>query len=68
MGPPGSGKTTILRDMARILSTKVDRRVMIVDTSSEIGGYGEVPHSAVGNARRFQVPLEQEQYCAMVRL
>lgn len=67
VGRPGVGKTTVVRDIARVLSTKVDRRVMIVDTSCEIAGYGEIPHSAVGKARRLQVQAYQEQYCAMVR-
>ena len=61
LGRPGVGKTTILRESARILAEK--KRVVIVDTSNEIGGDGDVPHPAVGNARRMQVatpPLQHE--------
>ena len=54
LGRPGVGKTTMLREMARILAEK--RRVVIVDTSNEIGGDGDIPHPAVGRARRMQVP------------
>ncbi|MEJ5225249.1 MAG: AAA family ATPase, partial [Anaerolineales bacterium] len=53
LGRPGVGKTTLLREAARILAEQ--RRVVIVDTSNEIGGDGDVPHPAVGRARRMQV-------------
>jgi len=56
VGPPGSGKTTLLRDAARILSGQLGTKVVIVDTSNEIGGDGKVPHPAIGMARRIQVP------------
>jgi len=56
LGPPGSGKTTLLRDLTRIASTDLRRRVVVVDTSNEIGGDGNVPHPAIGTARRIQVP------------
>jgi stage III sporulation protein SpoIIIAA len=56
VGPPGSGKTTLLRDAARILSERLGPKVVIVDTSNEIGGDGKVPHPAIGKARRIQVP------------
>ena len=52
LGRPGVGKTTMLREMARVLSGK--KRVIIVDTSNEIGGDGDIPHPAVGRARRMQ--------------
>lgn len=54
LGPPGSGKTTMSRDIARVLSER--QRVMIVDSSDEIGGPGLVPHPSIGHARRISVP------------
>lgn len=62
LGPPGSGKTTLLRDLTRIASTVLRRRVVVVDTSNEIGGDGNVPHPAIGTARRIQVPDRADQY------
>jgi len=62
LGPPGSGKTTLLRDLTRIASTDLRRRVVVVDTSNEIGGDGNVPHPAIGTARRIQVPDRADQY------
>lgn len=62
LGPPGSGKTTLLRDITRIASTDLRRRVVVVDTSNEIGGDGNVPHPAIGAARRIQVPDRADQY------
>ena len=56
MGRPGVGKTTLLREAARVLADDLGKRVMIVDTSNEIGGDGDIPHPAVGRARRMQVP------------
>jgi stage III sporulation protein SpoIIIAA len=53
LGRPGIGKTTLLREAARIIADQ--NRVIIVDTSNEIGGDGDVPHPAVGKARRMQV-------------
>ena len=57
VGPPGVGKTTVLRGAAAILADRIGRRVVIADTSNEIGGDGRVPHAAIGRARRLQVPL-----------
>ncbi len=53
LGRPGVGKTTMLRETARVLAEK--KRVVIVDTSNEIGGDGDIPHPAIGRARRMQV-------------
>lgn len=64
LGAPGVGKTTILREIARILSET--RRVVIVDTSNEIGGDGDIPHAAVGRARRMQVPRPAQQHETMI--
>jgi stage III sporulation protein SpoIIIAA len=64
LGRPGIGKTTILREAARILSER--SRVIIVDTSNEIGGDGDVPHPAVGRARRMQVATPSLQHEVMI--
>jgi stage III sporulation protein SpoIIIAA len=64
LGRPGVGKTTMLREMARVLAEK--RRVIIVDTSNEIGGDGDIPHPAVGRARRMQVQRPSRQHETMI--
>ncbi|MGC1378541.1 MAG: R3H domain-containing nucleic acid-binding protein [Anaerolineales bacterium] len=64
LGRPGVGKTTLLREAARILAEQ--RRVVIVDTSNEIGGDGDVPHPAVGKARRMQVKVPTLQHEVMI--
>lgn len=64
LGRPGVGKTTMLREMARVLADK--KRVIIVDTSNEIGGDGDIPHPAVGRARRMQVPRPSYQHETMI--
>lgn len=64
LGRPGVGKTTMLREMARVLAEH--RRVVIVDTSNEIGGDGDIPHPAVGRARRMQVPRPSHQHETMI--
>jgi len=64
LGKPGIGKTTMLREAARILAEK--KRVVIVDTSNEIGGDGDVPHPAVGRARRMQVAAPSLQHEVMI--
>ncbi len=66
LGKPGVGKTTKLREMARVLADDFDRRVIIVDTNNEIAGDGDVPHPAIGRARRMQVPNTEEQHDVMI--
>ena len=64
LGRPGVGKTTMLREMARVLAE--NKRVIIVDTSNEIGGDGDIPHPAIGRARRMQVPHPAHQHETMI--
>lgn len=66
LGRPGVGKTTLLRESARILSTEFNKRVIIVDTSNEIAGEGNLPHPAVGLSRRMQVPNNRLQHQVMI--
>jgi stage III sporulation protein SpoIIIAA len=66
VGRPGVGKTTLLRDAARLLADDLDKRVMIVDTSNEIGGDGDIPHPGIGTARRIQVPSPERQHDVMI--
>ena len=66
LGRPGVGKTTMLREMARVLSEEAKKRVIIVDTSNEIAGDGDVPHSAIGRSRRMQVPSPSRQHGVMI--
>ncbi|KAL2325207.1 hypothetical protein Fmac_024265 [Flemingia macrophylla] len=66
VGRPGVGKTTVMREIARVLSDELHKRVVIVDTSNEIGGDGNVPHAAIGNARRMQVPEPSMQHRVMI--
>ena len=66
LGRPGVGKTTMLREMARVLSEEGKKRVIIVDTSNEIAGDGDVPHPAIGRARRMQVPTPDKQHGVMI--
>ena len=66
VGRPGVGKTTLLRDAARLLADHLEKRVMIVDTSNEIGGDGDVPHPGIGAARRIQVPSPDRQHAVMI--
>ena len=64
LGPPGVGKTTMLREAARVRAE--EKRVVIVDTSNEIGGDGDVPHPAIGRARRMQVSHPERQHEVMI--
>jgi len=66
VGRPGVGKTTVLRDTARILSDELGKWVMVVDTSNEIAGDGDVPHHGIGSARRLQVPHPELQHAVMI--
>lgn len=66
LGPPGVGKTTKLREIARHLANKQDKRVVIIDTSNEIAGDGDIPHASVGRARRMQVASPELQKDVMI--
>ncbi len=66
LGKPGVGKTTKLREVARVLADEAEKRVVIVDTSNEIAGDGDVPHPGIGSARRMQVRIAAEQHAVMI--
>ena len=66
LGRPGVGKTTMLREVARVLADDANKRVIIVDTSNEIGGDGDIPHPAIGGARRMQVATPAMQHAVMI--
>jgi stage III sporulation protein SpoIIIAA len=66
LGRPGVGKTTMLREIARVLADEMNKRVIIVDTSNEIAGDGDIPHPAIGSARRMQVASPQMQHAVMI--
>jgi stage III sporulation protein SpoIIIAA len=66
LGRPGIGKTTKLREIARVLSTELGKRVVVIDTSNEIAGDGDIPHPAIGRARRMQVPTPALQHAVMI--
>ena len=66
MGRPGIGKTTMLREAARVLADDLGKRVVIVDTSNEIAGDGDIPHPGIGGARRMQVPAPVMQHHVMI--
>jgi len=66
LGPPGVGKTTLLREAARVVADHVGKRVIVVDTSNEIAGDGDVPHHGIGKARRMQVPAPELQHQVMI--
>jgi len=66
LGKPGVGKTTVIREMARVLSDEMGKRVIIIDTSNEIAGDSDIPHAAIGKARRMQVSQANCQHQVMV--
>ncbi len=66
LGRPGVGKTTLLREAARVLADELGKRVVVVDTSNEIAGDGDIPHPGIGRARRLQVSTPSEQHATMI--
>ncbi|NJN87493.1 MAG: AAA family ATPase [Leptolyngbyaceae cyanobacterium SL_7_1] len=66
LGRPGIGKTTALREIARVLADELNKRVVIIDTSNEIAGDGDIPHPAIGRARRMQVARPELQHQVMI--
>ena len=66
LGRPGVGKTTMLREVARVLADDLGKRVIVVDTSNEIAGDGDIPHPGIGGARRMQVRTPSEQHSLMI--
>ena len=66
LGKPGIGKTTIIREIARVLSEEMEKRVIIIDTSNEIGGDSDIPHYGIGKARRMQVQKTELQHQIMM--
>lgn len=66
LGRPGVGKTTAIREIARVLSDDMKKRVIIIDTSNEIAGDGDLPHPSIGRARRMQVLNHQNQHQVMI--
>ncbi|CAD7701632.1 unnamed protein product [Ostreobium quekettii] len=66
LGRPGVGKTTVIRGVSKLLADQCKKRVVIVDTSNEIGGDGDVPHPGIGQARRMQVRHPSKQHAVMI--
>src|SRR6059058_6124174 len=66
LGRPGVGKTTMLREVARVLADDLGKRVVVVDTSNEIAGDGDIPHPGIGRARRMQVAAPSLQHAVMI--
>ena len=66
LGRPGIGKTTMLREVARVLADDLHKRVIVVDTSNEIAGDGDIPHPGIGHARRMQVATPAKQHAVMI--
>lgn len=66
LGPPGVGKTTRLREITRVLADELHKRVIVIDTSNEIAGDGDIPHSGIGRSRRMQVARPELQHAVMI--
>ncbi len=66
LGSPGVGKTTKLREIARVLADELNRRVIVIDTSNEIAGDGDIPHAGIGRSRRMQVARPELQHSVMI--
>ena len=66
LGKPGVGKTTAIREIARVLSDGLKKRVIIIDTSNEIAGDGDLPHPSIGKSRRMQVSNTKNQHEIMI--
>ena len=66
LGRPGVGKTTIIREIARVLADEMEKRVIIIDTSNEIAGDSDIPHCGIGRARRMQVAKTELQHQVMI--
>ena len=66
LGKPGVGKTTIIREIGRVLADEMEKRVVIIDTSNEIAGESDIPHSGIGRARRMQVAKTEFQHQVMI--
>nr|YP_010472152.1 hypothetical protein N4M20_pgp032 [Navicula arenaria]UVG41617.1 hypothetical protein [Navicula arenaria] len=66
LGKPGVGKTTIIREIARVLADEIQKRVIIIDTANEIAGDSDIPHSGIGRARRMQVAKTEFQHQVMI--
>ncbi|GAI30359.1 unnamed protein product, partial [marine sediment metagenome] len=66
LGRPGVGKTTMLREVARVLADDFQKRVIVIDTSNEIAGDGDIPHPSIGHARRMQVVTPDKQHAVMI--
>jgi len=66
LGKPGVGKTTIIREIARVLADEMEKRVIVIDTANEIAGDSDIPHFGIGKARRMQVVNTKLQHQTMI--
>jgi len=66
LGKPGVGKTTLIREISRVLSDEAEKRVVIIDTANEIAGDSDIPHAGIGRARRMQVSRFENQHNVMI--